>query len=81
MACDAAGKAAFSFWSNIGVYISHVLLGKLGFFSTIFWAFLLLQKLYYVTLFSHVRTFKVIKSQKQLSKTPLSKKGPKVFLP
>ena len=28
MACDAAGKAAFSFWSNIGVYISHVLLGK-----------------------------------------------------
>ena len=36
MACDAAGKAAFSFWSNIGVYISHVLLGKLVFFSTIF---------------------------------------------
>ena len=35
MACDAAGKAAFSFWSNIGVYISHVLLGKLDFAKTV----------------------------------------------
>ena len=65
MACDAAGKAAFSFWSNIGVYISHVLLGKLVFFQQFFGLFLLLQKLYFVTLFSHVRTFKVSKSQKQ----------------
>ena len=44
MACDAAGKAAFSFWSNIGVYISHVLLGKLGFFSTIIGVFFVVVK-------------------------------------
>ena len=51
MACDAAGKDAFTFWSNIGVYISHVLLGKLGFFQQFLGHFLLLQKL-----FSHMRT-------------------------
>ena len=47
MACDAAGKAAFSFWSNIGVYISHVLLGKLWvFFQQFLGHSLLMQKLY-----------------------------------
>ena len=29
MKCGEAGKETFSFWSLIGVYVSHVLLGKI----------------------------------------------------